>query len=126
MAIPPLDGVVMIAGEKVKLALTTLTCVLVFLVRPLLPQSQNFDANQSQGVAACVYRVAFHPLAKYPGPFLAKFTNLYAGYHAWTGDIHEDVYRCHLKYGQWPSQPLIALSWSSHGLLMVSYKRLNC
>ncbi|KAK4200404.1 cytochrome P450 [Triangularia verruculosa] len=46
-----------------------------------------------------VYRWFFHPLAKYPGPFLAKFTNLYAAYHSWKGDIHKDMYQCHLKYG---------------------------
>jgi cytochrome P450 len=30
---------------------------------------------------------------------LAKFTDLYAGYHAWKGDIHIDMWRCHQKYG---------------------------
>ncbi|KAI0421807.1 cytochrome P450 [Xylaria grammica] len=45
------------------------------------------------------YRAVFHPLAKYPGPFLAKFTGLYAAWHAWKGDIHLDMWRCHLKYG---------------------------
>ncbi|KAF2181847.1 cytochrome P450 [Zopfia rhizophila CBS 207.26] len=46
-----------------------------------------------------IYNVYFHPYAKYPGPFLAKFTDLYAGYHAWKGDIHLDMWRCHQKYG---------------------------
>jgi hypothetical protein len=50
-------------------------------------------------IANFVYNVFFHPYAKYPGPFLAKFTDLYAGYHAWKGDIHLDMWRCHLKYG---------------------------
>ncbi|KAI1300937.1 cytochrome P450 [Xylaria venustula] len=45
------------------------------------------------------YRIFFHPLAKFPGPLLAKFTNLYAAYHAWKGDIHIDIMRCHQKYG---------------------------
>ncbi|KAI0873979.1 cytochrome P450 [Hypoxylon argillaceum] len=40
----------------------------------------------------------FHPLAKYPGPFLGRCTDLYAGYHAWRGTIHIDMYRCHQKY----------------------------
>jgi hypothetical protein len=46
-----------------------------------------------------VYDICFHPYAKYPGPFLAKFTDLYAGYHAWKGDIHLDMWRCHQIYG---------------------------
>ncbi|KAL4751046.1 hypothetical protein BDW72DRAFT_193314 [Aspergillus terricola var. indicus] len=49
--------------------------------------------------ARCIYLAFFHPLAKYPGPFLAKFTDLYSAYHAWQGDIHLDIYRCHQKYG---------------------------
>jgi hypothetical protein len=46
-----------------------------------------------------IYNVYFHPYAKYPGPFLARFTDLYAGYHAWKGDIHLDMWRCHQVYG---------------------------
>ncbi|KAF5856985.1 hypothetical protein ETB97_006441 [Aspergillus alliaceus] len=46
-----------------------------------------------------IYQAWFHPLAKYPGPVLAKFTNLYGAYHAWRGDIHRDMHRCHQKYG---------------------------
>ncbi|KAF2472676.1 cytochrome P450 3A31 [Lindgomyces ingoldianus] len=46
-----------------------------------------------------IYQVKFHPLAKYPGPFLAKLTNAYAAYHAWKQDIHIDMWRCHRKYG---------------------------
>lgn len=46
-----------------------------------------------------IYNVYFHPYAKYPGPFLAKFTDLYSGYHAWKGDIHLDMWRCHQVYG---------------------------
>ncbi|KAL5119058.1 hypothetical protein ACEQ8H_002982 [Pleosporales sp. CAS-2024a] len=46
-----------------------------------------------------VYNVYFHPYAKYPGPVLAKVTDLYAGYHAWKGDIHLDMWRCHQVYG---------------------------
>jgi hypothetical protein len=46
-----------------------------------------------------LYNVYFHPYANYPGPFLARFTDLYAGYHAWKGDIHLDMWRCHQLYG---------------------------
>ncbi|KAI1265005.1 cytochrome P450 [Xylariaceae sp. FL1019] len=46
-----------------------------------------------------VYNAFFHHLAMIPGPLLAKYTNLYAAYHAWRGDIHIDVWRCHQTYG---------------------------
>ncbi|KAI0877838.1 cytochrome P450 [Hypoxylon argillaceum] len=55
------------------------------------------------GVSFLVYTVTyntlFHPLAKCPGPFIARFTNLYAAWHAWKGDMYLDMWRCHLKYG---------------------------
>ncbi|OQE11748.1 hypothetical protein PENVUL_c002G08830 [Penicillium vulpinum] len=50
-------------------------------------------------VVLLTYRIFFHPLAKYPGPWLGKISNLYAGYHSWRGDLHVDMWRCHEKYG---------------------------
>ncbi|KAM7212583.1 Cytochrome P450 [Rhypophila decipiens] len=50
-------------------------------------------------IARGIYLYFFHPLARYPGPFLAKFTDLYGAYHALRGDIHLDMWRCHQKYG---------------------------
>lgn len=46
-----------------------------------------------------VYRLTLHPLAGYPGPFLAKITDLYLAYHAWKGDRHLEFWRSHEKYG---------------------------
>ena len=37
---------------------------------------------------ACLERLFWHPLAKYPGPFMAKLTDWYAAYHAYRGDLH--------------------------------------
>ncbi|KAK8121820.1 hypothetical protein PG984_010490 [Apiospora sp. TS-2023a] len=50
-------------------------------------------------IVRLVYLAFFHPLAKYPGPFLSRFTNARASYYAWRGEIHIDVWRCHEKYG---------------------------
>ncbi|KAL2850207.1 putative cytochrome P450 [Aspergillus pseudoustus] len=46
-----------------------------------------------------IYRLYFHPLSEYPGPFLAKLTSWYAVYHAYVGDLHTDIWACHEKYG---------------------------
>ncbi|KYK54842.1 Cytochrome P450 family protein [Drechmeria coniospora] len=47
-----------------------------------------------------VYRIFFHPLAKYPGPLLAKVTDAYQLYHAYKGDRHLEFWRMHEKYGK--------------------------
>ncbi|AEO58519.1 cytochrome P450-like protein [Thermothelomyces thermophilus ATCC 42464] len=47
-----------------------------------------------------IYRLFFHPLAKYPGPFLAKLTDAYMLYYAWRGDRHLEFWRMHEKYGK--------------------------
>ncbi|RKU43078.1 lantipeptide [Coniochaeta pulveracea] len=46
-----------------------------------------------------LYRLFFHPLSKYPGPFLANLTDAYMLYHAWKGDRHLEFWRLHQKYG---------------------------
>ncbi|KAH6639969.1 cytochrome P450-like protein [Truncatella angustata] len=46
-----------------------------------------------------VYRLTFHPLAKYPGPFLGRFTDWYSVIRSATGDRHIHFLELHKKYG---------------------------
>ncbi|KAJ4365024.1 hypothetical protein N0V83_008640 [Neocucurbitaria cava] len=46
-----------------------------------------------------IYRVTLHPLARYPGPFLAKITDIYLAYYAYKGSRHLAFQRAHLQYG---------------------------
>ena len=46
------------------------------------------------------YRLSpFHPLAKYPGPFLAKTSKWWAAYLSGIGDQHRFIKRLHDRYG---------------------------
>jgi hypothetical protein len=46
-----------------------------------------------------VYRRFFHPLAKYPGPFLASITRWWMVREIFTGKHEEDIRALHKKYG---------------------------
>ncbi|KAI8963186.1 cytochrome P450 [Daldinia sp. FL1419] len=46
-----------------------------------------------------VYRVFFHPLRKYPGPFLAKLSGVYAGFYALLRRLHLTTYVDQKIYG---------------------------
>ena len=46
------------------------------------------------------YRLSpFHPLAKHPGPFLARTSKWWAAYLSGTGDQHRYIKRLHDRYG---------------------------
>lgn len=50
-------------------------------------------------VGLLVYRLYFHPLAKYPGPLLARLTEWVDVYYTFTGDRHLIHAAAHEKYG---------------------------
>ncbi|KAK4238798.1 cytochrome P450-like protein [Achaetomium macrosporum] len=68
-----------------------------------------------------VYRLFFHPLAKYPGPFLAKLTDAYMLYYAWKGDRHLEFWRMHEKYGKFVRFGPNSLSINSNTALKEIY-----
>ncbi|KAK7699900.1 hypothetical protein SLS64_011331 [Diaporthe eres] len=47
-----------------------------------------------------VYNVYFHPLARVPGPFLAKISDLWHAYHVSTGTRHILLGELHKTYGK--------------------------
>ncbi|KAK8035119.1 hypothetical protein PG993_010114 [Apiospora rasikravindrae] len=49
-------------------------------------------------VLVIAYRVTLHPLATYPGPFLAKLTDGYAGLQALARRTHTNIWLNHDKY----------------------------
>ncbi|KAK6346064.1 hypothetical protein TWF730_010398 [Orbilia blumenaviensis] len=78
----------------------------------MLAQTIGFNKDQVLPVAfvVCVtfigyviirsiYYLYFHSLASLPGPFLARITDFYGGYHAWSGRHHYHLYELHKKYG---------------------------
>jgi hypothetical protein len=49
---------------------------------------------------ALIYRLSpFHPLAKYPGPAIAKTSKLWAAYLSAKGDLHRCYKSLHDRYG---------------------------
>ncbi|KAL6703023.1 hypothetical protein ACN47E_010299 [Coniothyrium glycines] len=46
-----------------------------------------------------LYRVTLHPLARYPGPFCAKITDIYLAYYAYKGSRHLAFAAAHARYG---------------------------
>lgn len=69
------------------------------LTSPLLLIGWIFGSLFIYAFAGIVYRLTFHPLAKYPGPFLAKITDCYLAYYAYKGSRHLAYHRAHEKYG---------------------------
>jgi hypothetical protein len=45
------------------------------------------------------YYILFHPLSSIPGPFLAKFSNLWINIRYIRGSWHNDIVAVHRRYG---------------------------
>ena len=51
-------------------------------------------------VGLLLYRGFLHPLADFPGPFLARYTGLWRTARYFNGKWHDDVVQLHEKYGK--------------------------
>ncbi|KAH0836078.1 hypothetical protein AYO21_02719 [Fonsecaea monophora] len=56
-------------------------------------------ANVVYFIGLAIYRLYFHPLAKYPGPLLWKLTQWCETRSAWKGRRHIDLHLIHEQYG---------------------------
>lgn len=57
-------------------------------------------------LAIAVYRLHFHPLSRYPGPFWARISSFPSYWHTLRQDRHIWLCRLQEEYGKWPSTPL--------------------
>ncbi|KIV78195.1 hypothetical protein PV11_09935 [Exophiala sideris] len=69
-----------------------------------IPSVLSMSPALAAAVVVCIttvaiYRLFFHPLAKYPGPTLAKLSQWPEARSAWQGRRHLDLYLLHEKYG---------------------------
>lgn len=91
-----------------------------FGIVSLLLLDMTIELILEQLATLFTYRLTLHPLAKYPGPLLAKLTSFYGVYHAYLGDIHLDLQRLHEKHGDFVRYEPNAVSVASvdgfHGL----------
>lgn len=51
-------------------------------------------------IGMVVYRLVFHPLAKYPGPLLGRITDWYSVIRSAAGDRHIHFLELHKKHGK--------------------------
>lgn len=60
---------------------------------------EEWEVDITKVILLSIYRLSFHPLAKYPGPWLAAVTDWYTVVQIGFGGRHLDLYRLHKKHG---------------------------
>ncbi|KAI0976991.1 cytochrome P450 [Xylaria arbuscula] len=63
------------------------------LIRPI------YTVVATIGLIAFSFQILLHPLRKYPGPLLAKFTNGYGAFYALKRSLHLQTLEDHRRYG---------------------------
>ncbi|KAI0154614.1 cytochrome P450 [Xylariaceae sp. FL1272] len=74
----------------IMLALVQVSCYAVCLLVPYIGWKL---------LAVASYRILLHPLRGYPGPFLAKLTDGYGGWHTICKRTHLNIHKSHARYG---------------------------
>ncbi|KAF2490822.1 cytochrome P450 [Lophium mytilinum] len=69
------------------------------LTSPLLLLGTLIAGLAAYILLVVIYRFTLHPLARYPGPPLARITDTHLAYHAYLGTRHLEYLRAHELYG---------------------------
>lgn len=79
----------------------------------LLSWKQIFGSIAAYIISTAVYRLFFHPLARFPGPKLAALTRFYEGYYdvIQNGQYTFKIAELHRQYGK-TSAPRLEISVS--------------
>ena len=75
------------------------TIIYVIAAKSYAWLSHGANGFLSQVACICTYRLHFHPLRHFPGPLLARLTDAYVASYSFRGDMHQDIRRCHQRYG---------------------------
>lgn len=84
-----LNSLNVVSTYAVSIVISTVSQV---YLREIVSYSPEFCSSAS-------YAILLHHLRQYPGPLLAKLTELFAGSHAFKKDLHLEILRCHERYG---------------------------
>ncbi|KAF2642295.1 benzoate 4-monooxygenase cytochrome-like protein P450 [Massarina eburnea CBS 473.64] len=73
--------------------------LLKLISSPLFLLASIFGVLFLSITSVIIYRLTLHPLARYPGPPLARITDIYLAYYAYRGSRHLAFAHAHEQYG---------------------------
>ena len=79
------------------------------------------EAVATVAVATFIFRFLTSPLRNIPGPFIAKFTDLWSLYEAWGGKSDRTMRKLHDRYGPAVQYGPNRVSLSDPGLIKTVY-----
>ncbi|KAK6375556.1 hypothetical protein LTR64_003683 [Lithohypha guttulata] len=108
----------------ISIAVTMLYLFMIFTcyVRTQHKSRALYQANINQEVVQIIYRLKFHPLARYPGPFLSRISSLSIPLQAASGDRHLHQLQEHQRYGPIVRIGPSSLSFASPAALRTIYQ----
>ena len=88
--------ILLVAIESLLLYVRFTFLIPILVVTGIFPSQADRPA---QFILIAIYRLTFHPLAKYPGPLLGRLTGWSIVFQAASGDRHLRSWKEHEVYG---------------------------